>query len=832
MTFNKHITFCLLILITMSLMQCKQAVQTGDMEIIKERIIALNTGNGIPSDGIHKKNAIKELEVLVQSILDKKTHLPELDTTKTGVENKVSAIFGQVQALAKGYNTPGQKFYHSDELIKEIEKGLRHGEQHIKPGTPRPGNWYYWKIDAPRNLGPALILMQDHLDEELMESLLAAMLDIMTDGPYLTGANGAMMGMNVINYAVLKNDEKRLKTGLDLIQIEMSVTNTKTGILEDYSYQFHDQLLYTGGYGEYFTYNAALALYLMKGTKFEIPKAETDIFSKFIIEHVQWVLINDKYDLSVRGRITRSSPTVKPTAYLMMSNFPSGYQEQIKKITESILSSHSRSFDLNDAPFADLFTDPVNTPLNGFRYFPKTDYGVSRKPGFFVSVKMFSDKNMDYEILTGSHPGGHHRCNGYTYISRDGNEIWRNTRNLDADYDWEHLPGTTSRLDRRPSNFANFSKSKFAGGAGSDENGIISFQLIPVIDDFNARKSYFMFSSGFVALGSDITSKKAGPQVSTTVTQWGTKNISAPLILSNGEKINSTQVKESPSLDWAYCDSVGYVFNDCKNINIRKDSLYATIFLNHGSHPQKASYAYTVLPACSEQELLSYKNNPEVEILENSDKIHALKDKKSNATGIIFWQAGTFDRISVNQPAIVYYEEKDGGLALSVSNPLYNMDTITITVTGKFDQLDLPGEAKVTSTGENTVITLNTANRRVYRIGLGDVKVKQVPREDNIPYEKFKILKTENTKSSTFLTVQIPEIAMKDYRLYIHYWQSYSQKELLQEDVTDTIAPGIYTFKWDNLNAELKKHFNGDYNYNLRLRSGVHNVWEYFTVER
>ncbi len=161
-----------------------------------------------------------------------------------------------------------------------------------------------------------------------------------------------------------------------------------------------------------------------------------------------------------------------------------------------------------------------------------------------------------------------------------------------------------------------------------------------------------------------------------------------------------------------------------------------------------------------------------------------------------------------------------------------------MTVNGKFDKFDLPAEASVETHGvrlvndSKTVIKIRTANRRLYRIGLGDVKVKQVPREDNLPYEEFKILKTVNTKTSTFLTVHIPEIVKDDYRLYIHYWQSFFQKELLPSDRTDTIASGVYTYKWDNPNVELKKHYNGDYNYNLRLITPIHNVWEHFTVER
>jgi hypothetical protein len=706
---NWLIIFFLPVIFTFS--KCKSDHSPKDLTIIRKRIMDLNTGNGASGNGVHKKEALADLETSAKFILERGGHLNEFDLNAPGVENKVSAVFGMIQTLAKAYRTEGQKYYHSEEVLKEITKGLQHGQKWIKPGTPRPGNWYYWKIDAPRNLGPALILMQEYLDKELMKSLQECLLDVMTKGEYnkqgyiLTGANGAMMGMNFIYYAVLTDDEKMLKLGLDLIEMEMSITNNKSGIVEDYSYQFHDQLLYTGGYGEEFTLNAALAIYLTKDTKYEVPNAEVEIFNKFLVNHSQWVIIGDKYDLAVRGRGVKATPKVKPTPFLLMSLYPSPYQEEIKKLTGSIIFHKSDSWSLMDASFADAFNKPADNPLYGFRYFYKNDYGVMRKPGFFVSVKMFSDMNRDYEILTGSNPGGHHRSNGFTYFSRNGNEIWQHTSNLDRDYDWEHLPGTTSRLERRPPNFGNFSKSNFAGGAGSDENGIAAFHLIPAVDDFSAHKSYFMFDKGFVALGSEITSKQQGPLISTAISQWGTKAPLTPLYLSTGEKIEKSPAKETGNLEWAYCDSVGYLFNHCQNINLRKDSLYTTIYLNHGPHPQKAAYAYTVLPACSEEDLKNYQKNPEVQILENSEKIHALKDVKNNSIGIVFWQAGSFDQFAVNHPAVLYCVTKNGEMELTISNPYYNQDTIQLTINGTFSRVSLPQEASSTASGDKTVCT-------------------------------------------------------------------------------------------------------------------------------
>ena len=652
------IKIILFLILTLIFSACTRQHQTGDLRIIKERIVALNTGNGIPSSGEYKKAAIRELEASAQLILEQGSHIPALDISQPGVESKVSATYGRILVLAKAYNTPGQKYYHSDSLLAEINNSLLHGLKWSKPGSQFPGNWYYWQIDAPRNLGPALVLMQDFLEEDMMKDQIAGLQNLITDLPYLTGANGVMQGGGRINYAVLTNDEDKMRNAMHLIDIEMAITNTKTGILEDYSYQFHDQHIYTGTYGAHYVLNTATAIFLTRGTKFEPSKERVEIFNKHLTEHVQWTIIGDKFDLSVMGRNLRGSPRVSLTTCLLMSQYPSDYQERMKIITARLLSFNKGSLSINDAPFADNFQNPANTPLNGFRYFYKADYGVARRPDFFVSVKMFSDRTMDYEYLTGLNVNGRNLSSGMTYISRTGNELWSHINNLETVYDWEHLPGTTARLGVRPSNFSNFSESKFAGGAGSRDNGIISFQLIPVINDFHARKSYFMFPSGFVALGSDITSKKKGEPVSTTVTQWGLSSSNQPLILSNGNKMSTITSAELKSLDWAYCDSVGYLFHSCPNINLKKDSLYATIYLNHGSNPQKDKYAYTVLPACSQQQVIDYSGSPEVQILENSEKIHALRDVKNNATGIIFWEPGRFDNITVNHPAIVYYEEK------------------------------------------------------------------------------------------------------------------------------------------------------------------------------
>ncbi|WP_275936078.1 polysaccharide lyase family 8 super-sandwich domain-containing protein [Clostridium haemolyticum] len=55
---------------------------------------------------------------------------------------------------------------------------------------------------------------------------------------------------------------------------------------------------------------------------------------------------------------------------------------------------------------------------------------------------------------------------------------------------------------------------------------------------------------------------------------------------------------------------------------------YIEMWFDHGKNPNNASYSYVLLPNMSKNKVVSYCKNPDVDIIENTQTIHAVKQKK------------------------------------------------------------------------------------------------------------------------------------------------------------------------------------------------------------
>ncbi|CAL4064069.1 unnamed protein product, partial [Meganyctiphanes norvegica] len=100
-----------------------------------------------------------------------------------------------------------------------------------------------------------------------------------------------------------------------------------------------------------------------------------------------------------------------------------------------------------------------------------------------------------------------------------------------------------------------------------------------------------------------------------------------------------THDAEAPS--WMYHDHIGYLFlngNEVLRSNaqrIEHGQFYTDIFtawLDHGSAPLHASYAYALLPNVNEEATQRYAEDPPIEILAQSSKIHAVCHKPSKVS--------------------------------------------------------------------------------------------------------------------------------------------------------------------------------------------------------
>jgi len=198
-----------------------------------------------------------------------------------------------------------------------------------------------------------------------------------------------------------------------------------------------------------------------------------------------------------------------------------------------------------------------------------------------------------------------------------------------------------------------------------------------IFSDLTAKKSYFMFDDEIVAVGSDICTTNEEP-VNTYIDNralfWSKDPAGCDItvdgcVYQDGTEWKEKQIKPS----WVHLGCFGGYYLPVGNeavINVTEgERRFFELWIPHGKKPQKATYAYVMLPGRTAEETAAYSKNPDVEILEYTEKLHVVKEKTLGITAMVFWEAGTYGDITVDIPCVVMVRECDGELRIAVSDP-------------------------------------------------------------------------------------------------------------------------------------------------------------------
>ncbi len=229
-------------------------------------------------------------------------------------------------------------------------------------------------------------------------------------------------------------------------------------------------------------------------------------------------------------------------------------------------------------------------------------------------------------------------------------------------------------------------------------------------NDLRAKKAWFMFDRECVCLGTDIRSTM-NADVNTIVEHRRlppTANDSSgiPSIYLNGSPLSAEPYElvcsepHTVNLD----GFAGFWFPEGRELSLTKyncksaenrdhytvsdpeagkhpdGKLFFEMHLKHGKNPNGESYAYVILPYTTDEELRAYANRPDIEILANSPELQAVRCKSASVTGLIFWKAGQFENITVDQPCIVTVGEDDHEIRISVCDPTQKRESMHITI--------------------------------------------------------------------------------------------------------------------------------------------------------
>ncbi len=192
---------------------------------------------------------------------------------------------------------------------------------------------------------------------------------------------------------------------------------------------------------------------------------------------------------------------------------------------------------------------------------------------------------------------------------------------------------------------------------------------------------------------------------------------SDPLYYQNGELFVQGEDVDMTGITWAnYNNLCGYWFpsdnktdqlGTLKTRRTKGNSSCLEIWYSHGINPDKGGYAYALLPGADKEYTKAFAESGNVEILSNNGKIQAVKDKRTNTTYIVFWQAGEFEGIKLEKPGMVIARETDSTYEIAISDPTQKLTSNKVTINKALTPVKLDEFAKSETDGNSTVVALD-----------------------------------------------------------------------------------------------------------------------------
>lgn len=300
-----------------------------------------------------------------------------------------------------------------------------------------------------------------------------------------------------------------------------------------------------------------------------------------------------------------------------------------------------------------------------------------------------------------------------------------------------------------------------AGMQLGDDNAYVAKQQGILGDDFiayknaNANKSWFMFGNKIVVLGSDIHDE-LHRDVTTTIDNRMSDvnektNVSAmdkdgkAVVLSNGSHEHLSWIHYQTNEEHT---SIGYYFPEDKAVEVKNETRSAnlkdirtpnpdkeisenffTLTYEHGKDPKQDTYSYVMMPNASQEEMKTFAQNPDIQVLANTASVHVVKDLSQNMIGYNFFTKGNSNGIQCESAASILKQETDGGTLFAVSDPTFEQKAITLTLDKDYELTQKQDAVTIKYQDGKTIITVNTDQSYGKSINF-TLKQKAKPQDD------------------------------------------------------------------------------------------------------
>ena len=556
----------------------------------------------------------------------------------------------RMRTIAHAYCIPNQPLFQSEEALEAIERALPGMETKLLRMTESgqrqaPGNWWWYNLYFPPRLGFVLAAVEGKIDETVYHTSLESLRWCLSNplNWYMTGLSGqATNSTDAIKgnlwYAVLAKNEENIRIIADEYAATMQIVQRPyEGLTEDGGNIAHMMIDFYAYYGSYIPDTIRLYNYF-KDTSFAPPEEVMDIFANSICEGASWAMYQDYRELGASGRTMRAPFTKEQTQSIITGlEFIAGHKGNFQARAQELLDRRKSGYEMH----------------TGQRYFYNGDFTVHKTDESYVSLRTSSSRTRASETWSGYGQTNTFMADGCMWIYNDAAKVYE-TPAL-ACLDWTRLAGTTVLKDRMPQKYLSYysAAEPFVGGVSDGDYGISAMSFAPLSLPLSAKKSWFFFDDEVVCVGSDIESS-AEEETHTIIDQR--KNNGAMMVDGGKEPSGTTAETLLKDVTWIANDGVGYYFPQKTDVNLKKEHRdgswnllcvvnsdqplsadFSSLYFNHGAMVHDGSYAYAVLPNAAPEQVAGYAKGANFEVLENSAKIHAVRDVSTDSVGVVFW---------------------------------------------------------------------------------------------------------------------------------------------------------------------------------------------------
>ena len=679
----KNIILYTVLFLTLIGIRTGVAAVNPDMEIIRQRIIVELIESKVDDEIVNK---------LVNSIKDDGSWpgINYVDVSRIGYEQvrHVSNLY----VLAVGYKKPESSFYGNADVLKVIKSAVDFWTKNDFIAD----NWHTNEIGNPMSLTRILLLMDCALTEKQTADLtrLAQRANLDAWGARPGGDLIKIAGI-MAEMAICKNDEAELKKALEAMSAQVKITSG-LGIKSDLGFHHRtDRVTSILAYGTSYATTFADWAVRLAGTQFSFPQEPLKLIIDYYLDGICKSMVHAWYKapgiinrgMSRKGTLNATGPEL-PKKILLVSDHRRQELENIVKIR----------------------TGEQKPNLAYNKFFWHSEYAIHQRPGYYTTVRMFSDRNHTMEAPHNEESlKMHHYADGANFISVTGKEYF----DIFPVWDWQKIPGAT--IVQKPvlphwNQIVKKGKTDFVGAVSDEFYGASAFDFDSPHDPLTAKKAWFFFDNEYICLGAGINSSADFPVV-TTLNQC---LLNGEVLIKSGneKKTLSKGDHQLKNISWAMHNEVAYIFptptsvslnnraysGNWQNIVNRTRSLSAdeetkelfSLWIDHGLKPENASYEYIVAPGAAISDFNPEKVSAKLKVLSNTSELQAVQNQELNITQIVFYKPGKMmisDGVTLTaySPCIVLIKSSEQKIEqITVADPTRKLRSIQLGITSEF----------------------------------------------------------------------------------------------------------------------------------------------------